>query len=988
MVNRKSFYYQIAKRISTIKNISAPSWRTSTIQELKDYIISNRLTFLNDLINRDVIQFEYRNQTPENLRNQLLLLFEANQIYYINFVDINNNPILINGLRELSSNSVISKFYEIQAILEKLLTNSNDYGIDYYKINLQFHKVVDVNPPLRQQRDGEINCGIDAVLKHIKSKKPTINTKTRIKKLEKLNEEYFEKGLDDKGLQKLADLSQLTIVVKDKIGEIWREFISNNKNSKKIILISSRTHLQNEILNDDDDDDDDETKEKYCIELDYQNKLCDKKFVDKAICWFDDNQPIIDIANEYELQGNLDGVPIISKGELQAYITNDKIYKTKFYQYENYQECFTSGGVGKARFVEQMINKGLDHYQYGIDDSDPFYKLLMEADRSGFYCRTEESSEKNFKYDMNKAYKSFDKSNIFKGFPIFEAVFDVNKLFSDSGLSGNGLLYIEWDTLTVDKLYKKLYYEGSGFYPIEIVKYYYDNYGINPFVKSYAYGSQNFNVDFSKYTNDQFRTFLGKCISQSYEEVWQTDNYLEFMRSRYILKDRIISISCSNNIYKIVFKSDKKPWNFPVLSVYIKSHQKFNLFQQYNKLIDNNIVPVAVNVDGIEVKEKCDELFSIGCRNGQYKYEKIIVRPAENTVITREIYQPPKGNGEFIKLPKFLHISGAGGNGKSEYIVKLAKSYKSLCFIGPTNIACNNLIERGKSLGIKIDAFTYHKVFGISCRDMFPRHKYNRFVLDECSMVSAQALKMIMDKLNPTQSLLLAGDFNQLPPAGGEGGIFNNWTGEKSLEYERFNIMELTKNWRQKEDPDFFELCNKLRTKLSKTDAMEIIEKLNTRFIKIKKSDINTIDDIYICGINKQVDTINTSSLKCNRVVSIKNFKDGDNFISNGLIGIVKKQNKNNIIKWENGTESNYQKCESRINPATAITVHKSQGKTLKRNVVIDPTRLFSKNHLYVALTRATKFSNIYLTKKITFDIFSKTVQVLNDLSSSNNSDE
>ena len=114
MVNRKSFYYQIAKRISTIKNIPAPLWRSSTIQELKDYIRINRLTFLNDLINRDVIQFEYQNQTPEQLRNQLLLLFEVDQIYYINFVDINNNPILINGLRELSTNSTISKFYELK----------------------------------------------------------------------------------------------------------------------------------------------------------------------------------------------------------------------------------------------------------------------------------------------------------------------------------------------------------------------------------------------------------------------------------------------------------------------------------------------------------------------------------------------------------------------------------------------------------------------------------------------------------------------------------------------------------------------------------------------------------------------------------------------------------------------------------------------------------------------------------------------------------
>ena len=456
------------------------------------------------------------------------------------------------------------------------------------------------------------------------------------------------------------------------------------------------------------------------------------------------------------------------------------------------------------------------------------------------------------------------------------------------------------------------------------------------------------------------------------------------MRARYILKDRIISLHSSNSGYKIIFTSDKKPWNMPVLSVYIKAHQKFNLFQQYNKLIDNNILPIAINVDGIEVKEKCDELFNLGERNGEWKHEKVKCSVlSENSFIKREIYPPPcsQPHSEIVQLPKFLHISGAGGNGKSEYIVKLAQSYKGLCYIAPTNIACNNLIERGKSLGIKIEAHTYHKVFGISCRDVFPRHKYNRFILDECSMVSSQAFKIIMDKLNPIQSLLIAGDFNQLPPAGGEKGIYDNWTGEKSPEYEKFEIMELTKNWRQKEDPDFFNLCNKLRQEITENEAKKIIDKLNTRVRKVKKSDINTIDDIYICGINKQIDIINSSSLNTNRVISIKTFscsqrERGEQNISNGLIGMVKK---NSIIKWENGIETEYKPMahKTRISPATAITVHKAQGKTLKRNVVIDPTRLFSKNHLYVALTRATKFDNIILSKKITLEIFKKTVKVI-----------
>ena len=61
-----------------------------------------------------------------------------------------------------------------------------------------------------------------------------------------------------------------------------------------------------------------------------------------------------------------------------------------------------------------------------------------------------------------------------------------------------------------------------------------------------------------------------------------------------------------------------------------------------------------------------------------------------------------------------------------------------------------------------------------------------------------------------------------------------------------------------------------------------------------------------------------------------------------------------------------------------ALTVHKSQGKTLTRNVIIDPTRLFERNHLYVALTRATMFTNIYLTSPITLYQFARSVYVIN----------
>lgn len=973
----------------------------------------------------------------------------------------------------------------------------------------RFIPLVDVNQPLLNQRDGEMNCACKIVLDEL-DKNPSKRNEFKKKHVMKINEKYLATGIDDEGLQELANKSYMTLIIKDKIGETWKEFTpsGNDKKGKKLLLISHNNHIsiksktfdfENEPY---DEDDAEEEKEEFkAVEVFNEDwKPKELRDLGQKEIWFDNNQDVIDRVNKYENEGG-EGQPIMSKGQLVAYITPDVIWKTKFYEYEWYEQCFTSGGVGKEKFLEQMEEQKLD-YTHGVKDNDPFYSLLMDADRSGFYSRTAESSKNNTKYDQNKAYKSFSKSGLFNGFPILEAVFKIDKPFSEivllfedvaeespeegddyqktiddmfscdcdgkcefclantkssnesdlsfistsdpflncewllnnnpkvsqinnqihnrflytieskfksnkndfekyesiplspSGLGAkllrennckHGLLYVEWDTLTAEKLNNKIYYEGNGWYPIEIVKEYYKTYGINPFIKSYAYASETFNVDFQTFTNDQFRTFLGKCISKSYDDIWRTKDYYEFMRARYILRERVISINYCDEWYSIVYASDKKPWNMPVVSAYVKAHQKYNLFQQYNKLIENGIVPVAVSVDGIEVKVKCDHLFNIGTNNGQWKIENIyMTRATEPSVIERPITEP-RGTIEFSRdliLSKFLHISGAGGNGKSQYIIKLAKAYPGLMFMAPTHDAVKNLLDRASELNVKINVGTYHKVFGFGCFDRFPRNKYTRFVLDECSMLSAENLMIIMNKLNPTQSLLLAGDFCQLPCIE-ETPIYDNWTGEKSKEYKKFEIRELTKNFRQQEDPEFFSLCNSLRGQLTKDKAREILDVLNTRVVATLPENEDE-NDIHICGINTQIDQINQKyelEINCKVICNINCNDNEGNFIPNGSIGRIETISPLRII-WSDGIESTFKgvgKTNSkkpRFTPAYALTIHKAQGKTIKRNVIINPTRLFAKNHLYVALTRATKFSSIFFTEAMSFNTFCKTVNV------------
>jgi ATP-dependent exoDNAse (exonuclease V) alpha subunit len=298
-----------------------------------------------------------------------------------------------------------------------------------------------------------------------------------------------------------------------------------------------------------------------------------------------------------------------------------------------------------------------------------------------------------------------------------------------------------------------------------------------------------------------------------------------------------------------------------------------------------------------------------------------------------------------INSKQYIHIGGSAGTGKTHILKMLSKIYQSAGICATTHQAAK--IINGKTfyseLNIKNDRPTYIKPI---------------YFIDECSMLSAENLLQIINKA-PLSKIVIFGDFSQLPVV--DGTPINH-----SDIYKKFFKYELTKNWRQSEDQEFYELCQKLRGEISNKKALEIIKKLNTRVLEIPEYD--TSDDIYICGVNSQCDIINNQFEFSNgcKVIARKN---KSNYV-NGSKGVLY----NDKIKWDDGSITAFQKGDIQKN--YACTVHVAQGGTYKRNVIINPTRLFEKNHLYVALTRATKFNSIYLTNPIRLDVFNKTCYV------------
>ena len=103
---------------------------------------------------------------------------------------------------------------------------------------------------------------------------------------------------------------------------------------------------------------------------------------DSKIIWCNTESELLANTLIFEQSNNL-GQWIYSKEKPVGYITSDnsRIFKVRFPEYESYPEAFTNAGVGKMKFLQQF-----PEFKKGINN-DPFYKLMMDADVSGFYMR-------------------------------------------------------------------------------------------------------------------------------------------------------------------------------------------------------------------------------------------------------------------------------------------------------------------------------------------------------------------------------------------------------------------------------------------------------------------------------------------------------------------------------------------------------------------------------------------------------------------------
>lgn len=231
----------------------------------------------------------------------------------------------------------------------------------------------------------------------------------------------------------------------------------------------------------------------------------------------------------------------------------------------------------------------------------------------------------------------------------------------------------------------------------------------------------------------------------------------------------------------------------------------------------------------------------------------------------------------------FVH--GKAGCGKTHLIKQLVSQISGCQVLAPTNLAAS--LYKGART---IHSFFYgaldnldegyqnpdNLTLGNTVSFSMLLRGVRMLIIDEISMVRADLFEMMSQicqmALNNTKPfggipIVLVGDMFQLPPIVSDdavmeylkveyGGIyfFNSHIIQKEL--QNIKLFELTKSYRQANDPDFVKILDAFRKPLSPDEKVAIMNAINSRV-----TDILPNDAIYVASSNEEVRQVNTKKL-------------------------------------------------------------------------------------------------------------------------------
>ncbi len=377
-----------------------------------------------------------------------------------------------------------------------------------------------------------------------------------------------------------------------------------------------------------------------------------------------------------------------------------------------------------------------------------------------------------------------------------------------------------------------------------------------------------------------------------------------------------------------------------------------------------------------------------------------------------------------------LVITGGPGTGKTTTINTIIRYFEGegmeIRLAAPTGRAAKRMTE-----ATGCEAQTIHRMLELSGAPeddrsaSFLRNEENPIdadviIIDEMSMVDIFLMNSLLKAVTPGTRLILVGDVNQLPSVG-PGNVLRD-----IIASERFNVVKLTKIFRQATESDIIVNAHKINAGekfpigpssrdfifIRRDEAGNVIGAMITlvsqklpKYVDAKPFDIqvltptrkgmlgverlNTVLQEYLNpkDSSKQEKEIGTTIFReGDKVMQIKNNyqiewetrgkhgipTDRGMGVFNGDMGVVDNINfysEKLTVKFEDDRYVEYPfKQLDELELAYAVTVHKSQGSEYPAVVIpllSGPRMLMNRNILYTAVTRAKKCVCIVGTEEV-----------------------
>jgi ATP-dependent DNA helicase PIF1 len=384
------------------------------------------------------------------------------------------------------------------------------------------------------------------------------------------------------------------------------------------------------------------------------------------------------------------------------------------------------------------------------------------------------------------------------------------------------------------------------------------------------------------------------------------------------------------------------------------------------------------------------------------------------------------GDSQELAIEKFkkgenILLVSAAGMGKSFSIKKMKKlTQKNMYLTATTGVAAYN-----------IGGMTINSFLGIGSGEASAQELYRKvrmkeeivsrivstdiLVIDEISMMSAclfEKINYLMMAIKKSPKffggiqVIFSGDFMQAMPIF-KKQIDRRLIFESELLLDNFNIIKLTKNYRQYDDLEFSQILTRMRMgETTSEDINTLNKKIGVKCNLLKEpmfltstnrkaSEINAIrmknireeEKIYKMkssgskdlkkDLEYQMSIKNMDTLvlkKTARVMLVKNI-DTEIGLVNGAMGIIMEfvqgypevKFDNGIIRVikEENWELNVDGLKAKVKQlplmiSYASTVHKSQSLTLK-NAILDLGDVFAEHMVYVALSRVSSLDGVYM---------------------------